>query len=481
MAKISLIQNNFTSGELSPHIYMRTDLAQYRNGAKEVLNMLPIIEGGIKRRGGTQVLKETTNAIRIIPFVLSHTQSYILVFKPLQIDILDLNGSTIKSLATPYSATDIPEITYYQNRYNLYLAHGNHPLSWLRCSTDLTNWAYDVINYSVPPLEEVDTPFVAIKSSETATGKKAIVTASLYNEYDNTKRYEKDDIVWYRIDRTKNYFKAKKVTQGHTPTLGSSIEGGFVDDEYWEIIQTESVTAFNEADKGKFIFINEGIIRIDEFISTSEVRGEILVKLKADIEAISRSWTLKADIFTAELGYPKCVTIYQQRLVLGGTKTYPNYIFFSRVGDETNFLPTTTDGDSFTVSASSDLLTNVLHLSQSRGVVVFSGGSELAINSTNALTPTNANILEHTSYGISENVKPIKVGSELLFVQRGSTKLRTLVYDYSADGLVSNELTVLASHIPEDHGGFKEMCYQQSPSQLVWIVLRRWHISNLNP
>lgn len=172
--------------------------------------------------------------------------------------------------------------------------------------------------------------------------------------------------------------------------------------------------------------------------------------------------------------------MYQQRLVLAGTKTYPNYIWFSRVGDETNFLPTTIDGDAFTISASSDLLTNVLHLSQSRGVVVFTGGSELAINAQSALTPTNANILEHTSYGIAENIKPLKVGNELLFVQRGSTKLRTLQYDYSADGLVSNELTVLASHIAEDHGGFKEMSHQQSNS-LIWTVLRRWDISNLNP
>jgi hypothetical protein len=45
MAKINLIKNNFTSGELSPHIWMRTDLQQYRNGTKEMLNFLPIVEG----------------------------------------------------------------------------------------------------------------------------------------------------------------------------------------------------------------------------------------------------------------------------------------------------------------------------------------------------------------------------------------------------------------------------------------------------
>ena len=69
MAKINLIKNNFTSGELSPHIWMRTDLQQYRNGTKEMLNFLPIVEGGLKRRGGTEALAVTAGAVRILPFI----------------------------------------------------------------------------------------------------------------------------------------------------------------------------------------------------------------------------------------------------------------------------------------------------------------------------------------------------------------------------------------------------------------------------
>lgn len=257
MAKIALIKNNFTSGELSPFIHMRTDLNQYRNGAKEVFNMLPIVEGGIKRRGGTQVIRTTDRAVKIIPFVLSHTQSFILIFKPFLIEVAELDGTIIKTLLTPYSATDIPELTYYQNRYNLYLAHGNHPLSWLRCSADITNWAFDKIGFSVPPLEEVETPSIAIKSSETAAGKKATITASVYNEYDNSKRYQKDDIVWYTINKVKKYFKALKITQGNTPTEGKFIPGGYEPDEYWETTTVSNADAFTQADVNKFIFMNE--------------------------------------------------------------------------------------------------------------------------------------------------------------------------------------------------------------------------------
>lgn len=479
MAKINLIKNNFTSGELSKKIWLRTDLQQYKNGLKEAFNVLPIIEGGIRKRGGTQAIAQTAGAVRILPFTLSHSQAFILVFKPNQIDILDPEGVFIKSLTTPYTAADIKELNYCQNRHQFYIAHPKHPLKWLRTSEDLTNWSIDDFQYAVPPLEEIDTPSIAVKPSEKAAGKKAILTASLYEAYDNTKRYLVGDVCWHVMPVGRIYFRAIRITQGNVPTGGTLDATGPIPDPNWEVTSVSQADAFTAADVNKFAFINEGIIRIDEFISKSEVRGEILLKLSTDIEAIANSWTFKQDIFTSNLGYPKAVTIYQQRLVLGGTTSYPNYVWFSRVGDVTNFLPTVSDGDSFTVSASSDQLSNVLHLAQSRGVVVFTGGSEQSISATTTLSPTNANIVESTAYGITENIRPIKVGSELLFVQKSGERLRSLIYDYSVDSLVSNELTVLASHIAKDHGGFKEMVYQQEPDSIVWFVMNDGTISSL--
>jgi hypothetical protein len=479
MAKINLIKNNFTSGELSPHIWMRTDLQQYRNGTKEMLNFLPIVEGGLKRRGGTAVTAATEGAVRILPFIISHSVAYILVFKALSIDVLDSNGTLIKSLVTPYTEEEIHEINYTQNRYQFFIAHSEHPLAWVRASEDLTNWAYDEFDFYVPPLEEVVTPTLPLKPNEKNAGKTVTLTASAYAVYDSTKRYQVGDICHYTISGTRYYFRAKKITQGNTPTLGQPSQGGTIPDEYWGTTSVTEAQAFTAADVNKFVFINEGIIRIDKYVSPSTVLGEILLKLNTDIEAIGNSWTLKQDIFEVNLGYPRAVTMYQQRLVIAGTKTYPNYVWLSRVGDVTNFLPTVADGDSFTVSASSDQLTNVLHLAQSRGICVMTGGSELVISSQNAMTPTNTSILEHTSFGSTENIKPLKVGSELIFVQRGAERVRTLLYDYSIDSLTSSELTVLASHIAKKNGGFKEMVYCAEPDSIIWFVLGNGKLASL--
>lgn len=480
MAKINLIKNNFTSGELSPHIWMRTDLQQYRNGTKEMLNFLPIVEGGLKRRGGTQALAVTAGAIRILPFIINHATAYLLVFKALSIDVLNSDGTLVKSLSTPYTAQDVKEINYTQNRYQFFIAHSNHPLAWLRASEDLTNWGYDAFDFYVPPLEEVTTPTLALKPSEKNAGKVATLTASAYDIYDSSKRYQVGDICHYTISNVKRYFRAIRITQGNVPTLGyDGGESGYINDQNWTVTTVTETQAFTAADVNKFIFINEGIVRVDQYVSPGTVRGEILLKLNTDIEAIGNSWTLKQDIFELNMGYPRAVTMYQQRLVIAGTKTYPNYVWLSRVGDVTNFLPTVADGDSFTVSASSDQLTNILHLAQSRGICVMTGGSELVISSQNAMTPTNTSILEHTSFGITENIKPIKIGSELIFVQRGAERVRTLLYDYSIDSLTSSELTVLASHISKKSGGIKEMVYCAEPDSIIWFVLDNGKLASL--
>ena len=438
-----------------------------------------IVEGGLKRRGGTAVTAATEGAVRILPFIISHSVAYLLVFKALSIDVLDSNGTLIKSLATLYTEEEIHEINYTQNRYQFFIAHSEHPLAWVRASEDLTNWAYDEFDFYVPPLEEVVTPTLPLKPNEKNAGKTVTLTASAYAVYDSTKRYQVGDICHHTISGTRYYFRAKKITQGNTPTLGQPSQGGTIPDEYWGTTSVTEAQAFTAADVNKFVFINEGIIRIDKYVSPSTVLGEILLKLNTDIEAIGNSWTLKQDIFEVNLGYPRAVTMYQQRLVIAGTKTYPNYVWLSRVGDVTNFLPTVADGDSFTVSASSDQLTNVLHLAQSRGICVMTGGSELVISSQNAMTPTNTSILEHTSFGSTENIKPLKVGSELIFVQRGAERVRTLLYDYSIDSLTSSELTVLASHIAKKNGGFKEMVYCAEPDSIIWFVLGNGKLASL--
>lgn len=59
MARASIIQTNFTSGELSPRVALgRMDVAKYANGCKTLENCIVTIQGGAMRRPGTRFIGE---------------------------------------------------------------------------------------------------------------------------------------------------------------------------------------------------------------------------------------------------------------------------------------------------------------------------------------------------------------------------------------------------------------------------------------
>ena len=75
--------NAFNAGELSPELQGRTDLKKYSEGAKSIENFIVHPEGGLHRRTGSRFVKNVhTDSVksRLIPFIFSTTQAYILEF-----------------------------------------------------------------------------------------------------------------------------------------------------------------------------------------------------------------------------------------------------------------------------------------------------------------------------------------------------------------------------------------------------------------
>ena len=76
-------QFSFTGGELSPRLYGRSDLQKYASGAELVSNFIVRPEGGLMRRHGTRYAgrtREPDRRSRLIPFVFSTVQAYMLEF-----------------------------------------------------------------------------------------------------------------------------------------------------------------------------------------------------------------------------------------------------------------------------------------------------------------------------------------------------------------------------------------------------------------
>ena len=459
--KQHIMKNNFSAGELAPTLYTRTDIQQYSNGAKTLKNVIPLVEGGVRKRPGTFFLSNQNTAVRLIPFVVNSDNSFLIVLKPNLIEVINPKTMIrIANFASPYTKDQIPNIQFVQYRYEMFMTHSEVPVHRLSCNSDYGNWQINEFVYSHVPTdsESARYPFRKGQSSGKDLGVFVSFTLQAINTWVETQPYLAGDVVAY----TGIYFQALRDSTNKQP--GSNPED-------WAITTAELGAVFTAADIGKYIEVNGGIIKITQYINANQVNGEILKKLDANIPAIERSWGIIPPAFNAVNGHPRCCTYYKQRLVLANTKKAPNKIWFSGVGANGNFLETTEDGDAFSIVSASGLANSILFLEAQRGVVCLTSGGEYMVDSDGALTPTTVNINEHSAYGAYPITRPERVGNELLFVQRGGERVRALTYRFEVDGLVSPEISSLSSHIGEIHQGINEISYQQEPENIVWCVL----------
>ncbi len=78
-----LIQASFNSGEWSPKLFARVDLAKYRSGAALLQNYFVDYRGGASTRPGTKYILQcfkSATAVRLIPFQASFAVGYVLEF-----------------------------------------------------------------------------------------------------------------------------------------------------------------------------------------------------------------------------------------------------------------------------------------------------------------------------------------------------------------------------------------------------------------
>ncbi|WP_347454277.1 carbohydrate-binding protein [Acinetobacter thermotolerans] len=459
--KTVVMKNNFSAGELAPTLYTRTDIQQYSNGAKRLKNVFPLVEGGVRKRPGTFNRGLMAGAVRLIPFIVNSNNVFLLIFKHQQVLVYNpRTKAVVTTLTSPYTTAQIPDIQYVQYRFEMFITHNAVPVQRLRCDEAFSNWTVDAFVYTHPPIDSENARYPFRKGTPSGKDLGAFVNFSLdaVPDWSDTQTYLIGDVVTY----SGLYYQAARENTDKNPSTSTAD---------WVNVPNADTSGFTSDDVGRYLDVNGGLIKITKFNNVNSVSGEIVKKLDSDIKAIERAWVILPHAFNATDGYPRCCTYFKQRLVLANTKKAPNKIWFSAVGSNSDYLETTEDGDAFSIVSASGLSNSILFLEAQRGVVCLTSGGEFMVDSDGGLTPTTVNIVEHSAYGAYSVTRPERVGNELLFVQRGGERMRALTYRYEVDGLVSPEISSLASHIGEEHQGISEITYQQEPESIVWCVL----------
>ena len=133
----TVVQRDFSAGELEPALHSRSDLELYSKGLRTCKNFIVDKQGALRTRAGTRFVtmagdQTTTQPVRLIPFVFNDDNAYILELGHQYIRIIQ-NGTLLAgSLTTTYTHDQLFDITFAQLGDVVTLAHNSHPPRELR-------------------------------------------------------------------------------------------------------------------------------------------------------------------------------------------------------------------------------------------------------------------------------------------------------------------------------------------------------------
>lgn len=490
--KSTTLQTNFTAGEISPRIYGRPDISKYQNGAKRIENGMPTIHGGIPRRGGFHFVYPTRYlgpACRLVPFVFSRDQAYMLEFGDYYMRVFKDRGRVLSgptdsyTIPTPYSAAQLADLDYCQGKDTMFMFHPDVPIQRLR-RFDHDYWDLSDAPFLFEPFDEIGTlpaSDISLSDASIGTGRTATSVSAVFLQSD-VGRTITSDAGLFKITAFVSStsltgevvipFKGTAIASGNwrltdspqgivTPSITTPIGG--------TITLTGTDDTWRAEDVEKFVKINSGLVQITVFTDAKHVTGVIVKELSAIVAAPASAWTLSGKIWNEVDGYPRTGTLYQQRLVVAGSPGYPQRYIMSVVAESLNFTLGTDDNDGFAYDIEADEANPIAYMTSIRTLLALTYGSEFTIDGgiEKPITPTNPQVRPRSNVGCGR-VRPVRIKNEELFVQRSGLNVHALSYNTANDDYLSPDLTTLAEHITES--GIVDMAYQQRPNSTLWCV-----------
>lgn len=446
--KFNTILNNFSAGAWSEKMIARGETEEYFKACRELTNMIPQLQGGAYRRpgtlekafeaGATAILNATSNH-RAIPYVLSDGTKNILFVNSnlpggvgtewfVYNTVTGLKSNLVVAGITNSVDTDIATAQFVQAGDFLFIvSKGNQPRFVFRNSFG------DYLLY----------PFFYWW----------FLTGSLT---DSWRAFPYKPISADGIDGT--------LTVTGTFTVGGTVT---VTSSYGRFTAADPVNGAATL-AGTFIKISSGgstgVMQLIGFTNPTTVTGQVLSVIPGASPitvgaAAGTSFEMSA--WNGREGWPRTVTIFEQRLYFGGNTLNPDTVWASRIGNYGDMMemPFQQDPDFSTFSAdnSRPWSAAIAVSSQSYQIQSMAASKTLEIHTTrsdivayggngNALGPLNKVFESTTSFG-SEPIQPVRVNNYSTFVQRGGRKVRDTVFNFNEDQYKSSDLMFMADHL----------------------------------
>ena len=411
-------QASFANGEVAPQFFAHDNI----NGLARLENMDVVAGGGLRRRRGLESLAKLSGAGRLIPFSAGEDEDYIMLLGGKHLDIRDAKtGARIRDITTPWPAAAISRVQCAHRFDTMIFVHPEYPpyiLSRTKDSFSLVQFGFErddaTMNIAMPYMSFDDAAGVKITIAKSAKGTN-------YATFTTNKDFWTADSVGTRL-----------------VAIGLQ----------WVV---------------------------SEYVSPTEVTVSVNNTFTVPSAPIA-DWQESA--FSNRRGWPCSITFHQDRLVFGGTPSWPSGVWMSQVGRHRNFdVGTGLDDEAIFITLLSERRQQICTVVSSDNLQILTTDGEWAV-SNKPLTPAAVDIKQHTSVGsvATTYLPPQKIEGQTVFISGNRQDIRELSLDELGETYNANDLCALSKHLMTSP---VDIAYNEDVRQL-FVVMADGNMAVLN-
>lgn len=470
---------SFASGEVSPLLRARSDLARQQAGVQRLENMAVLVEGGVTRCPGTRYvapLKAESEPGRKLRFIFSSTDAYVLDFNGGALRFFKNGGQVLDGMGapyeitSPYAAADLPNLRPAKLGNLMWLAcKGYQPrvltrrgdADWTLATYDTTSGPVDTQNLDV----NVTIQATGTDGPVTLTASTLLFTPAMIGA---TFRLDEPDLssvpLWTANDtvaigdQRRNGGRVYRVVSGTNTGDNPPVH------------ETGTVASGNGKTVWEYLHSGYGFARITAVAGATATDATAIVTSRLPDSVMGGTYRWWPPAWTAEAGWPDLVALDGLRLAwLRDDKMWETL-----AGDFDDFAFTAADDSAIAIRLPSpDGRLPEARWALKLGMLTIGTASmEFSFRGAAAFEPiTAANaqpVVEAQEGAAAAPVEMAEAGA--LFFGKGGRRLHLASYDPAASegGIKVDEVSLAARHLLK--AGGRNIAWQRDPNRIAWTV-----------
>lgn len=494
MASQRKLLTGFLAGEIDPMMHGRVETDHYAYGLSTCENFVPTNEGPIVKRPGFEYICDADEtAAWLGAFRFSITQEYLIEWGHQKARFFT-NGGRIETapgfpyeVSTPYAASHASELSTVQSYDRLYIDHGSYrPASLAR--TSAVTFSHAGQRFVNGPFKDRNADQSVMVTASAAVGPGITITATApiflpghvgapfqieARDYSSVTAWEagmKEVAVGTKVRSDGKVYQCDDNAGGNKTGSNPPIH---TEGSEWDGLGKEDIN-----DKGpygvRWLYLHDrfGQVRItgvadDGLSCTADVERRL-----PDQVVTVPTYRWSHGLFSDAEGWPSLVGVWQGRQLHFKLFDLAASVVGDYGGGRVNFQTYTSSGVlaadlAFRRTMSTE--NPPLWVAADRKLLVGTADRELLIgplNSAQAVAGDNISLEPQSFYG-SEGVRPLQIGTQTLFVERGGRRLRAAGFDIGQDRYVPEDLTAAARHVTQS--GVAWLAHQRIPHSLIYM------------